>query len=74
MKKPCDFAVTGFKEHGAFTLRLGISCSAQVADPNVAVVFCFECAQGIVAVFEENVRTSGKLTNVLFLDLYGGQR
>ena len=25
MKKPCDFAVTGFKEHGAFTLRLGIT-------------------------------------------------
>ena len=25
MKKPCDFAVTGFKEHSAFTLRLGIT-------------------------------------------------
>jgi len=74
MKKPCDFAVTGFKEHGAFTLRLGISYLAQVADPNLAIVFCFECAQGIVPVLEENVRSSGKLTDVLFLDLYGGQR
>ena len=56
------------------TLRLGISYLAQVADPNVSVVLSFECAQGIVAVLEHDVRSSGKLTNVLLVDLDGGQR
>ena len=56
------------------TLRLGISYLAQVADPNVSVVLSFECAHGIVAVLEHDVRSSGKLTDVLIVDLDGGQR
>ena len=56
------------------TLRLGITYLAQVADPNVSVVLSFECAQGIVAVLEHDVRSSGKLTDVLLVDLDGGQR
>ena len=54
--------------------RLGVSNLAQVADPNVPVVLSFECTQRVVAVLEHDVRSSGKLTDVLIVDLDGGQR